>query len=73
MGMNVATGIGAHSGVPADGRLDKGLVEPHPHGRQAIDMGRVQGLVTIATEIIPAELIEHDEQDVLCFGQGSVS
>ena len=53
------------SRIFAQRRLDVGTVEAHALCSQSVDIGRMQIRMTIAAQVIPAELVEHDEQDVL--------
>ncbi len=61
---HVAAGVEAHARGAADGRLHVGAREAHAAGRQRVDVGRVQLGVAGAGEIIPAQLVAHDEEDV---------
>ena len=60
----IAPGVEAHPGRAADRRLDIGLVEPHAHGGQPVNMRRVEMGVAVAGQIIPAQLVRHDPQYV---------
>ncbi len=64
MAVHVAAGVGGHARRAAQRRLDIGTVEPNAPLRQPVDIRCLQMRMTITTQIIPAQLVEHDEQNV---------
>lgn len=64
MRRDVPTRVETHSTGTADGRLYIGVGKAHAHGRDFVKVWRVQVWVSGAAEIVKAQLIIHDEQDV---------
>ena len=61
---HVAAGVKAHARRPADRRLDISAGEAHAARRQRVEVRRPQKRVATAAEIVEAELVAHDEQNV---------
>ena len=62
--LHVAPGVEAHARGAADRRLHIGAREPHATRRQRVDVRRAQRGMARAGQVIPAQLVAHDEQDV---------
>src|SRR5581483_4255019 len=62
--LHVAAGIGAHPRRAADRRLHMRPGEAHAAPGEAVDMRRREMRMAVAGQVIPAELVAHDEQDV---------
>jgi len=73
MAVHIPAGIGRHPRWPAYRRLHIGAGEPDAHCGQPVHVRRLQVRVSVAAQIVPAKLVEHDEQDVPGFHQGSPS
>jgi hypothetical protein len=50
---------------PAHGRLHEGFVEPYAKRRETVDVRCLQMRMSRAGQVIPAQLVAHDEQDIL--------
>ena len=61
---NVAAGVEAHARGTADRRLHVGAGEAHAAGGQGVDVGCMQPGVPVTGQVIPAQLVAHDEEDV---------
>ena len=68
MAADVAPSIEGHPRGTANGRLRIGMGEPHAFFRQPVDIGCLDGGMTVAAKVIEPQLIEHDEEYVLRFG-----
>ena len=64
VGLHVAARVEAHPRGSAHRRLHVGAREPDALARQRVDVGRVQLRMPRARQIVPAELVAHDEEDV---------
>ena len=63
--LHIAAGVEAHARGPAHGRLHVGAREAHAVCRQSIDVRGEKAPMSIARQIVKAQLVAHDEQDVL--------
>ena len=61
---HVAAGVDAGPGRTAQRRLAVGAGEPHPAGGEPVDVRGLQVRVAVAGQVVPPELVAHDEQDV---------
>ena len=61
---HVAAGVDARPGRPAQRRLAVGAGEPDPAGGEPVDVRGLQVRMAVAGQVVPPELVEHDEQDV---------
>src|SRR5690606_39250555 len=59
-----AARIEGHARGPADRRLHIGPVEAHAHLRQTVNIWRLQRPVPLMGQVIPSQLVAHDEQYV---------
>ena len=57
-------GIERRARRAADGRLHISPIEADPAGGQPVDVRRFQMGMPVAAEVIPTQLVGHDEQDV---------
>ncbi len=64
---HVAPGVHRHARRPADTRLDEGIGEAHTALRKRVEVAGGQIGVAVAAEVIGAQLVAHDEQDVANF------
>ena len=64
VGGHVAPGVDAGPGRPAQRRLAVGAGEPDPAGREPVDVRCLQVRMAVAGQVVPPELVAHDEQDV---------
>ena len=62
--LHVAPRVEAHARRPAHRRLHIGPREAHTPRRQPVDVGRLELGMPRARQIVPPELVAHDEQDV---------
>ncbi len=62
--LHVAAGVEAHARGAAHGRLHVGAREPHTPGCERIDVRGGELGMSVAGQIIPAQLVAHDEEDV---------
>ena len=60
----VAAGVEAHARAAADRRLHVGAAEADALRRNAVDVRGADGRMTGVSEVIVAELVRHDEEDV---------
>jgi hypothetical protein len=60
----VPAGVEGHPRGSAYARLDVGTVEATPRTRQAVEVRGAQGRVAIHAEMVPAQLVAHDEEHV---------
>ena len=63
--MDVASRVETHARRTADWRLHVSSRETHALAGERVDMRRLQMRMTGATQIIEAQLVEHDEENVL--------
>ena len=63
--LHIAAGVEAHARGPAHGRLHVGTREAHAVGRQSVDVRGEKARMSVARQIVEAQLVAHDEQDVL--------
>ena len=61
---HVAPGIERHARRPADRRLAIGAGEARSLRRESVQMRRLQRRMPVAGQIIPAQLVRHDKQDI---------
>ena len=64
MRMNIPASIGAHAAGAADRRLHIRLIEAHAPRGEGVYVGRVKVRMAVAGQIVPAQLVAHDEKDV---------
>ena len=64
MRLHIAPGVEAHARGSAHRRLHIGAREAHTLGRKPIDVRRGQPGVSVAGQVIPAQLVAHDEENV---------
>lgn len=62
---HIAACVKAHSAWPTNRGLHIGLVEPHSLQGKPIQIWCLDVIGTIAAEVIPAQLVSHNEQNVL--------
>ena len=62
-----AARVERHARGPANRRTAVGPVEPHAARGDAVDVGGVHRRLPVAGEVVPAELVRHDEQHVARF------
>ena len=62
--LHVAAGVEAHARGAAHRRLHVGAREAHAPRRERIDVGCVQLGMAVAGQVVPAQLVAHDEEDV---------
>lgn len=67
--MHLAAGINRHARTAANRGLDVGPITADSVSSQPVNVGRMQMRMPVTAEVIPAQLIEHDKQDVFGFGQ----
>ena len=65
---HVAAGVEAHARGAADRRLHVGAREAHAARRQRVDVRRLQRRMPGAAEIVVAQLVAHDEEDIFVRG-----
>ena len=70
---HVAAGVVAHARGAADTRLHIGAREQHALGRQRIDGGRLEMRMAGARQVIGAQLVAHDEQNIFDLAHESSS
>jgi len=68
--MHVAPGVVAHPRGAADRRLRVRAVEDHAARRQTVDVRGVQARVAEARQVVVAQLVAHDEEDVAHLAHG---
>ena len=61
---NVASGVERHARGPADARLHEGALEAYAAARERVEIARGDMRVAVTAEVIGAQLIAHDEQNV---------
>ena len=61
MRMNIPASIGAHAAGAADQRLHIRLVKAHAPRGEGVYVGRVKVRMAVAGQIVPAQLVAHDE------------
>jgi len=69
---NGATRVIGRAGGTADGRLHVGALKAHALGCQPVDVRCIKVRVAVARQVIPAQLIRHDEQDVFHGGHRAI-
>ena len=67
MRLHIAARIGAHARGAADRRLHIGAGETHAARRQRIDVRGFEPRMAVAGQIVPAQLVAHDEKDIFGF------
>ena len=64
--VDVAPGQVGHARRPAERRLHEGTGEVHALRGKPVDMRRFQMRVSVAGQVIPAQLVAHDEENIFC-------
>lgn len=68
-----AAGVVRHARRAAHARGDVGVVEAHAARGEGVDVARAQPGMTVAAEVIAAQLVAHDEENVAGGGHAGVS
>ena len=64
MALHIAARICAHPRGAADGRLNIGTVKAHALACEPVNVWGVKMWMTIAAQVVPAQLVKHDEENV---------